>query len=268
PAITGFTLIGFPKEDVEQLKAWCDRRVVLTYGRASGDEQVEVAENVAAFWRYTNEFAQSRIDDPRDDLTSDLVKHHLEDPGEFSLRDVSAVLFGLSIAAHETTTNLMTNAVRQLLSHRDQWEALVTDPSLIPNTIEECLRFDGPVIAWRRRATEDVLVSGITIAKDSVVLMLFYSANHDPRRFDRAGTFDIRRAEARYHLTFGKGTHFCAGAPMARMEMKILLENLIERAPSMWLVPDQQLSFVPNISQRGPHGLLVDFAPERTVTHD
>ncbi|MCW2848464.1 MAG: cytochrome [Marmoricola sp.] len=263
PAITGFTLIGFPEADVEQLKSWCDRRVVLTYGRAAGAEQVEVAENVAAFWRYTNEFVKSRLEEPKDDLTSDLIEHHLEEPEEFSLRDVAAVLFGLSIAAHETTTNLMTNGIRQLLTHREQWEALMADPSLIGNAIEECLRFDGPVIGWRRRATEDVEVAGTVIPQDSVVLMLLYSANHDPRRFDGAEAFDITRPDARSHLTFGKGTHFCSGAPMARMEMRVVLENLIEKAPGMRLVEDQVLDFVPNISQRGPRGLLVDFAPDR-----
>lgn len=264
PAVTGFTLIGFPKADMEQLKAWCDRRVVLTYGRAEGAEQVKVAENVAAFWRYTNDFVESRIKEPQDDLTSDIIQHHLEDPEEFSKRDVAAVLFGLSIAAHETTTNLMTNGIRQLLVHRDQWEALVADPGLIGNAIEECLRFDGPVIGWRRRAVEDVDVSGTVIPKDAVVLMLLYSANRDPRRFDGADDFDIRRKDARFHLTFGKGTHFCAGAPMARMELKIVLENLIEEAPGMRLVEDQSFAYIPNISQRGPHGLLIDF--DRALT--
>jgi cytochrome P450 len=120
------------------------------------------------------------------------------------------------------------------------------------------------VIGWRRRATEDVDVAGTLIPKDSVVLMLLFSANHDPRRFEGAQAFDIRREDARSHLTFGKGTHFCSGAPMARMEMRIVLENLIEKAPGMRLVEDQVLDFLPNISQRGPRGLLVDFAPDRT----
>jgi hypothetical protein len=263
PAKAGFTLIGFPEEDTEQLKAWCDRRVMLTYGRATGPQQVAVAENVAAFWRYTNEFARSRLDDPRDDFTTEMVRHHLEDPEVFSMRDVCAVLFGMSIAAHETTTNMMTNGIRQLLTQREQWESLVEDPSLIANATEEILRFDAPVIAWRRRAKLDVDVSGTVIPKDSVVLMLFFSANHDPRRFERPDVFDIRRPDARNHLTFGKGTHFCAGAPLARMEMKIVLENLIEKAPHIRLVPDQTFSYLPNISQRGPHGLLVDLSPER-----
>jgi cytochrome P450 len=262
PAITGFALIGFPEQDVEQLKAWCNRRVLLTYGRSTGTEQVAVAENVAAFWRYTNEFVASRLTEPRDDFTTDMVGHHLEDPEAFTLRDVAAVLFGMSIAAHETTSNLMTNGLRQLLQHREQWQALVADPGLIPNAVEECLRFDSPVIAWRRRAKEAVTVSGTVIPKQATVLMLFFSANHDPEKFARPDEFDITRQDARNHVTFGKGTHFCAGAPLARMEMKIVLEHFIAKAPGMRLVPGQTFEFLPNISQRGPDRLMVDFVKQ------
>jgi cytochrome P450 len=265
PAMAGFALIGFPAEDVEQLKAWCTRRVMLTYGRSTGAEQVQVAENVAAFWRYTNEFVASRLTDPRDDFTTDMVGHHLEDPEEFTLRDVAAVLFGMSIAAHETTSNLMTNGLRQLLQHREQWNALVADPGLIPNAVEECLRFDAPVIAWRRRAKYDVDISGSVIPKDATVLMLLFSANHDPDKFARAGEFDVTRADARNHLTFGKGTHFCAGAPLARMEMKIVLENFVAKAPGMRLQPGQKFDFLPNISQRGPDSLLVEFVNQPSL---
>jgi cytochrome P450 len=259
PAITGFALIGFPEDDVEQLKAWCNRRVMLTYGRPTGAEQVQVAENVAAFWRYTNEFVASRLTEPRDDFTTDMIRHHLEDPEEFTLRDVAAVLFGMSIAAHETTSNLMTNGIRRLVEHRDQWEALVADPSLIPNAVEECLRFDPPVIAWRRRAKEAVDISGTAIPKDATVLLLLFSANHDPDKFARPGEFDVTRQDARNHLTFGKGTHFCAGAPLARMEMRIALEAFAAKAPCIRLVPGQKFEFLPNISQRGPNSLMVEF---------
>ena len=265
PALTGFALIGFPAEDAEQLKSWCTRRVILTYGRATGAEQVEVAENVAAFWRYTNAFVADRLADPRDDFTTDMVRHHLEHPDEFTERDVAAVLFGMSIAAHETTTNLMANGLRRLLERREQWEALVADTSLIPNAVEECLRFDGPVIAWRRRAKQDVDISGTVIPAGATVLMLLFSANHDPDRFDDPAHFDVTRAAARNHLTFGKGTHFCAGAPLARMEMRIVLEHFVAKAPQMRLVPGQRFEFVPNISQRGPGSLLIEFpAPTRS----
>jgi hypothetical protein len=259
PAITGFALLGFPEEDVEQLKEWCNRRVILTYGRAEGAEQVQVAENVAAFWRYTNKFVASRLSQVRDDFTSDMVRHHFENPDEFTLRDVAAVLFGMSIAAHETTSNLMTNGLRQLLQHREQWDALVADPDLIPNAVEECLRFDGPVIAWRRRARQDVDISGTMIPEGATVLMLLFSANRDRDKFPAPDEFDVSRQDARNHLTFGKGPHFCAGAPLARMEMKIVLENFITKAPGMRLVPGQAFRFLPNISQRGPDQLLVEF---------
>jgi cytochrome P450 len=225
---------------------------------------VQVAENVAAFWRYTNDFVASRIADPRDDFTTDMIRHHLDDPEEFTLRDVAAVLFGMSIAAHETTTNLMTNGLRQLLQHRDQWEALVADPGLIPNAVEECLRYDGPVIAWRRRAKMDLELSGTAIPKDATVLMLLFSANHDPDKFTRADEFDITRQDARNHLTFGKGTHFCAGALLARMEMKVVLEQFVTKAPNMRLAPGQRFEFLPNISQRGPTSLVVNFAKQPT----
>jgi cytochrome P450 len=154
----------------------------------------------------------------------------------------------------------MTNGIRQLLQHREQWEALVDNPGLIPNAIEECLRFDAPVIAWRRRAKANVNVAGTVIPKDATVLMLLFSANHDPERFDRPDLLDVTRVEARNHLTFGKGPHFCAGAPLARMEMKIVLENFVSKAPRMRLKPGQEFEFLPNISQRGPNSLIVDFA--------
>jgi cytochrome P450 len=260
PALTGFSLIGFPREDLDLLKSWCDRRVAFTYGRAPVDEQVRVAESVGAFWKYTNAFIADRMANPIDDFTSEMVRHHFEEPEDFSPRDIAAVLFGMSLAAHETTTNLVVNGVRRLLENRDQWEALVADPSLIPNAVEECLRHDTPVIAWRRRAKEDIDLDGSTIPQDATILLLFFSANRDPAQFDDPDVFDISRRDARKHVTFGKGQHFCSGAPLARMEMRVVLELLVEKAPDLTLVPDQVYEFVPNIALRAPQELLVDMA--------
>lgn len=265
PALTGFSLIGFPQEDLDTLKSWCDRRVTFTYGRASAEDQVRVAENVGAFWRYVNQFIADRIADPVDDFTSEMVRRHLENPEEFTPRDIAAVLFGMSLAAHETTTNLVTNGIRRLMENRDQWEAIVADRSLIPNAVEETLRFDAPVIAWRRRTKVDVEIAGTVIPQDSTVLMLFFSANHDPARFPDPGTFDVRRTSARHHLTFGKGVHFCSGAPLARMEMKVVLNLLADKAPNMRLLPDQEYEYTPNIALRGPTRLMVDFGTAPVV---
>jgi cytochrome P450 len=257
PAITAFSLIGFPSEDTELLKSWCDRRVVLTYGKASDDEQIRVAESVAAFWEYTNDFIETRMANPIDDFTSDMVRHHFDSPEEFSKRDIASVLFGMSLAAHETTTNLISNGVRRLMENREEWEKLVADPSLIPNAVEECLRFDTPVIAWRRRAKQDIEIEGTLIPENSTVLMMFFSANWDPARFENPEVFDVLRKDARNHVTFGRGVHFCSGAPLARLEMKIVLENLVAKLPNMHLVPGQKFEFTPNIAMRGPNSMLV-----------
>jgi cytochrome P450 len=261
PALTGFSLIGFPQEDLDLLKSWCNDRVSFTYGRSSVEEQVRVADQIGKFWRYTNEFIAGRIAEPTDDFTSEMVRHHLDEPEKFTPNDIASVLFGMSLAAHETTTNLIVNGMRRLLEHRDQWEALVADRSLIVNAVEEILRFDTPVVAWRRRAKEDIEIDGLTIPADATILMLFFTANHDPRQFDDPDVFDVRRRTARKHVTFGKGAHFCSGAPLARMEMRVVLELLTEKTPDIRLVPNQEYRFVPNIALRAPQQLLVEFVP-------
>ena len=266
PALTGFQLLGFPKEDLEMLKVWCADRVEFTYGRTTPTEGLRVSRNVAAFWSYVNEFVAKRIAEPVDDLASDLARRHLEDPEEFTPLDMATVLFEMAVASHETTTNLLCNGLRRLLEHREQWNALVEDPSLIPNAVEECLRFDGSVVSWRRLATEDVELGEVTIPKGAVALILLASANRDPAKFENAETFDIRRGDARRHLTFGKGIHFCQGAPLARLEVSVVLELLVAMAPQMTLRTGQHFSYVPNVVMRGPRSLVVDFPePEESV---
>jgi cytochrome P450 len=261
PALTGFSLIGFPREDLELLKSWCNDRVAFTYGRTDVAEQVRVAEQIGAFWEYTRNFVAQRIAEPTDDFTSEMVRHHFDEPEKFTPNDIASVLFGMSLAAHETTTNLIVNGIRRLLENPEQWEALVDDRSLIMNAVEECLRHDAPVVAWRRRAEEDIEIDGVTIPKGSTILMLFFTANRDPRQFDDPDVFDVRRRTARKHVTFGKGAHFCSGAPLARMEMRVVLELLTEKAPGMRLVPDQEYAYIPNIALRAPQQLLVELAP-------
>jgi cytochrome P450 len=259
PALTGFQLLGFPVEDLEMLKSWCADRVEFTYGRAAPEDHVRVATNVAAFWEYTNRFVALRIADPVDDLASDLARRHLEDPDAFTPRDIATVLFEMAVASHETTTNLLTNGLRRLLEQRAQWEALVEDPALIPNAVEECLRYDGSVVGWRRRAVEEVEVGGVTIPEGATVFVLFASANRDPAQFDDPERFDVRRRDARKHMTFGKGIHFCQGAPLARMEVRVCLELLTQMAPELTIVPEQDFHYVPNVVMRGPSSLWVDF---------
>ncbi|HZZ52204.1 MAG TPA: cytochrome P450 [Pseudonocardia sp.] len=257
PAYMIFTLIGFPAQDTELLKSWCGNRTLFSWGRPSVADQVRIAENMVRYWQYCERFVDARIAEPLDDFTSDLARVHRQDPGELSRDEIVGVVYGLSFAGHETTTNLTTNAVRQLLAHRAEWEAICTDPTLIPNAVEEVLRYDTSVVAWRRITTAPVEIGAVAVPERARLLLLLASANRDPRHFADPERFDIRRTGARDHLALGKGIHFCLGAPLARLEVRIVLELISSIAPDLELVPGQHPTFPPNVSFRGPEQLLL-----------
>jgi cytochrome P450 len=174
-------------------------------------------------------------------------------------QEVTTIVYALLFAGHETTTGLIGNAMRRLLAERHAWEEICRDPSLIPNAIEEALRFDTSVIAWRRKTTQEVEIGGVPVPADTDLLLLLGSANRDPAVFEDPDRFDIHRRNAKEHLSFGQGVHYCLGAPLARLEARVVLEELSVRLPSLRLVPGQTLRFQPNTSFRGPLALLVEW---------
>ena len=265
PAYTVFELIGFPEDDAEQLKQWCGRRKLFSWGHPTDDEQVAIAQDMLAYWRYCQAFVEDKRRERAggvhtDDFVSELLDAHEADPTDLTLDEVKSVVYGLSFAGHEAVTNLLCNSVRCLLSHRDQWDEVCADRSLIPAAIEEVLRFDSSQISWRRIATRPATVGGVAIPQGGKVLLLFSAANHDPDRFDAPDRFDIHRPNARNHISFGKGVHFCLGSAMARMEARVVVDVLAERVPSLRLVEDQSFRVHPNVQFRGPEELWVTWA--------
>jgi cytochrome P450 len=259
PALTIFTLVGFPDEDAELLKSWCGNRMAFSWGRPSPGEQAEIARNMVSYWRYCERFVAGRLADPRDDFASDLARIHLADASALGVEEITSVVYGLSFAGHETTTNLLGNTIRQLLTHRDQWDALCADPTLIPNAVEEVLRLDTSVVAWRRVTTEPVTIGGVSVPQGAKLMLLLAAAGHDPRHYVEPDQLDVRRANARDHIAFGKGIHFCLGAALARLQVKIVLEDLTVRVPTLRSAAGQHFEFHPNISFRGPRRLWVDW---------
>ncbi|MBY8863529.1 cytochrome P450 [Nocardia sp. CA2R105] len=258
PAFVVSALIGFPEEDADRIKAWCGNRIEFSWGAPSVAEQAEVANNMVSYWEYCQRFVEFRKENPADDFTSYLLAAHRENPESISEYEIANVTFGLSFAGHETTTSLAGSALRRLLSRRQLWEEICADPSLIPGAVEEMLRYDSAVIAWRRRTTREVTVAGVEIPQGATVLLLLGAANHDPSHFHDPEVLDIRRADAKAHLAFGKGIHFCLGAALARVEGRVILEELTKRAPEMTLLP-QEFTFPRNISFRGPKQLWVQW---------
>jgi cytochrome P450 len=260
PALVIFKVLGVPDDDVPRVKAWGGNRLMFMFGRTDEDTQVNVAEDMVAFWRYTEDLVADRLAKPRDDFTSELVRA-LDLGGQpLAPAEAATVLFGLLLAGHETTTNLITNATRRFLEHPSAWQELCADPSLIPNAIEEVLRFDPSVLIWRRKTKVATRIRDVEVPADANLLLLIGSANRDSEVFAEPDVLDIRRANAKEHLAFGSGNHLCLGAPLARLEARVVLEELTRRRPGLRLVPDQQPTFHPNISFRGPQSLQIEWA--------
>ena len=233
--------LGFEEADHPTLLRWSDD---LMRGLGQ-DEPDKLAAMLAAFDGYTGymtEVIADRRAHPADDLTSILV--HAEVDGE-SFDDATLVLETLLIliGGDETTRHVITGGLYQLLSDRRRWDALLADRSLLPGAVEEMLRWVSPIKNMARTATHDVELRGRRIRAGQKVLLLYPSANRDEEHFPDPFTFDIRRAPNE-HLAFGFGTHFCLGNALARLELRVMFEQLLERLPGIRLVdggePDQR----------------------------
>ena len=257
PALVLFQVLGLPESDLERVKRGARHRGTVIYGRASEDEQVEAASELASFWRYAAALVEARTESPGDDFVSALVQAGEADGDALSREETTSIMLQMLFAGHETTTRLIGNGFRRLLEDRASWEAICRDPGLIPNAIEEVLRFDGSVIAWRHKTKEPVEIGEARLPKDAKLLLLLASANRDPAVFTDPDRFDIRRPNARDHLSFGVGVHNCLGAPLARLEARIVLEEVSRRLPSLRLTQNAKLKFPASISMRGPIWLPV-----------
>ena len=252
-----FRFMGFPEADDEQLKQWCANRLSFSWGQPTVDEQIEIANNMLAYWRYVREFTADKQHNPGDDFASELLADHAEQPDLLSYREVESILYGLSFAGHEPVTLLLGNALLSLLPRSDDWNALCDDPALIPGAINEVIRWQSPQMGWRRITTCDTTLVGVDIPQGTQVFLSLGAANLDPDEYEDPNTFDIRRHDAITNISFGRGNHFCLGAKFARFEAKVVLEVLTERLPSLRLVEDQEIERFPNISFRGPSALQV-----------
>lgn len=257
PGYAAFSLLGFPPEDTDMLKDWSAKRVLITYGRLSDAEQVEIAEIIVQFWQYCERHVANRRAQRGDDITSDLVDLADAKPDQLNDFDIVNMVYSMALAGHETTCNTIGSCMRALLTDRTQWQRLIDDPSLIPNAVEEILRYDGPVLNHRRIAKVDTVIGGVEIPAGAKVMMCFASADHDPAQFDDPDVFDVARENAELHLAFGKGPHFCLGAALGRLEVRIVLDLLIQHTPNIALVPDQTFEYSPNALFRGLKALMV-----------
>jgi cytochrome P450 len=259
PALVLFKLMGIGDEHVKHVKHWADNRLLFVWGRLTPEKQIAAARELVDYWRFCNELIEARLAAPQDDFTSALV--HAQENGQRALNDneVADIVFGLLLAGHETTSNQSANTILSILQTPGTWARLVSNPTLIPKAVEEGLRFRPSVIAWRRKALSDCEIGGQPIPQDASLLVMLAAGNRDAELFAAAERFDIDRVNAKEHVSFGSGPHFCLGAPLARLELKVILEKLTRRIPSLRLVPSQPLKAIETIQFRGPTSLLVEW---------
>ncbi len=256
PTITILTLLGADTTKVDQYKRWSDARAAMTWGDLSDEEQVPYAHELVDYWQDCLRLVRESHENQPDSLVGDLVKAQ-QDGAEITDHEIASLCYSLLFAGHETTTTLISNAFRVLLSNREQWEALVADPSRIPAAIDEVLRFSPSITAWRRKALKDATVGGVAIPAGAELLLVMGSANRDESRFEDADVFDIARPNAREHLAFGFGIHFCLGNMLAKLQARIALEEAVRLAPSLRILDPEAIDFRENISFRVPTSVPV-----------
>lgn len=259
PALVLFMLLGIPKEDVGDVKSWAASRIVLQFGNATPEEQVPHAHNLVRFWRYCNELIEQRFAQLGDDLPSDLVRIYQEGDRTITKNEMATVCYTMLFAGHETTSHVLSEGIKTLLEQRHTWEAITADHSLIPNTVEELLRACPSLFTWRRITTRPVTLGGVDLPEGARLLLAIGSANRDEQVFADAGMLDIYRENAKQHLTLGYGVKYCLGAPLARQEGRIVLEELTSRFPSLRLAPNQSYEYFPNLTTRGPRHVQVEW---------
>ena len=243
--ITSFcALLGLDDADHGDLKRWAEE---LTLGMTFPERAEKGWDELRAFTRAEVERRRvAAADLPADvdpvgtvvpeGLFSHLACHDLDgeplDPDE-----VTGMISMMLVAGHETTASLITNCVWRLLEDRSRWQRLVADPALVATALEESLRYDPPVLGICRTNTRDVSIHGVDIAEHSKVIYLMGAANRDPEAFDRADEFVIDRPliDARKHVAFGWGAHFCLGAHLARLTARVAITSLAARLPTLRL---------------------------------
>ncbi len=253
-------LLGVDPKRFGDFKRWSDTMVRAAFDDVGDAEAREVAGYEDMLDGYFSEMIEARRRRPTGDLVSALVQTQGVD-GAFTDEEVGNLIGTLLVAGNVTTTHLIANAMLALLAHPGELARVTAEPSLVPNLVEEALRYDGPVHLLLRAATEEVELAGVKIPKDAAVAPLFASANRDERAFPEPDRFDVTRRKTG-QLAFGLGAHFCLGAPLARLEARIAFEVLLARVRNP-VFAEERVAWVNSLIFRGPKQLRLEFDPAR-----
>jgi cytochrome P450 len=234
PATVIMLMCGLPPSDIDRIKTWSEQmKPFIGSATASPDKYDEAQQGAVHMAAYFREVIREREKQPGHDMISKLLQHRGDDGGLTEDEAIGACMLFL-FGGHETTTNLIGNGMRALIRFPEARDALLADPALMESTIEEILRYDGPTGALVRVVKVEHELQGRTLRPGERVFVFVHAANHDPRRFASPEVFDIQRTP-NPHLTFNYGTHFCLGAPLARLEGRVALGRAVRTFPRLEL---------------------------------
>lgn len=257
PAIVTAEMLGVPTSDWQQLTAWsADFAQVLGNFQHNPDFAHQAVRSLEEMVAYFQAAIREQRTHPRDGLISAFLSAEINGD-RFSEEEVIANTIVTMVGGQETTTNLIGNGLLSLLRHPDQLAKLRADLSLIPSAVEELLRYESPSQHTARLAPDDLVFGGKTIRKRQAVIAVMGAANRDPERFPEPDQLDICRQDNR-HVAFAWASHFCFGAPLARIEGQVAFETILRRMPNLRLKPEP-VTWRENLGLRGLKALPISF---------
>lgn len=263
--------LNVPDERLDDFKKWSDDSIA-GIGTALGLEgRLEAERGVNEFQRYFAEQLEQRRTDPQDGLLTNLLNARvsagedgIDDNRALDMPEMLSILQQLLVAGNETTTKMLTEMVRLLGEHPDQWRQVKDDPTRVDAVVEETLRLSTPTQGMFRIATRDVTLGGVDIPAGGRIVVAYCSANRDESLFTDPDAFDPDREHLKDHLAFGKGVHFCLGAALSRLEGKVALEELARRLDTLTLPDTNRYEYFPSFMLRGLTSLELEFTARPT----
>jgi len=261
--------MGADPNDIWQIKAWTDAWVQRLGLMQTPEEVIWSTDMEIEAQHYFQPIFDRLREEPDDTLLSDLVNTPIPEWGRCLTNEElhAEMMADTFVGGSETTTNALSGGVRLLIDNPNEWDRLKSDPdTYLPVLVEEVLRLEAPVQRLMRTTAVDVEMHGVTIPAGSLILIGYAAANRDDRKFDEPAKFDLQRTDAKKHVTFGFGTHFCMGAPLARRELLFSFTALVNRIDEMWFTDETDLTIAPNYFLRALQELKIGFRPTGATT--
>lgn len=259
------TMLGVPEDRYPDVKRWSDAFIAGIGTLQTTEQRVESERTVNDFQHFFAGELERRRTEPTDDLLTHLLQATIDEPGvdprPLDVPEILSILSQLMTAGNETTTKLLSEAMRLLGEQPHEWQALRADPARADRVVEEALRLSSPTQGMFRRVRRDTELGGVALPKGSMIIAVFAAANRDTAVFGHdAEDFVPDRTNAREHIAFGKGIHFCLGAALSRLEARVALEELARRVGAFTLSERNDFAYFPSILLRGLTSLHIELA--------